>query len=146
MLFLPLILALHVSFRDYVTIQLTTHRILTLQNTALRLITFSMPRTSTTSVFSELSLLKVFDQVKVLNISYLQKFLKNNLPSDVISLLDFEEIDHFTGTRGKSIKLLKLSSVKTSNFGLNSFSRLSAKQWNELQKHILTPNTLTLMT
>jgi len=109
-----------------------THRILTLQNTALRLMTFSEPRTSATPLFAELKLLKIFDQVKVMNILFIQKYLQGNLPSDVLSTLNFDEIDHKTGTRGKAIKLLKLSTVKTTNFGLNSFSRLSSKQWNEL--------------
>jgi len=112
-----------------------THRILTLQNTALRLMTFSGPRTSATPLFAELSLLKFYDQVKVMNISFIQKYLQGNLPSDVLSTLNYEEIDHVPATRGKAIKLLKLSTVKTSNFGLNSFSRLSSKQWNELLKN-----------
>lgn len=109
-----------------------THRILTLQNTALRLMTFSEPRTSATPLFAELELLKFFDQVKVLNILFIQKYLKNNLPSDVLSTFNFDEIDHKTVTRGNDTKLLKLSTVKTTNFGLNSLSRLSSKQWNEL--------------
>ena len=109
-----------------------THRILTLQNTALRLMTFSEPRTSATPLFSQLELLKLFDQVKVMNILFIQNFLKGNLPSDVLSTLNFDEIDHKIVTKGKDIKLLKLSTVKTTNFGLNSFSRLSSKHWNEL--------------
>ena len=94
--------------------------------------TFSEPRTSATPLFSELELLKFFDQVKVMNILYIQKYLKNNLPSDVLSTFNFDEIDHKIVTRGKDTKLLKLSTVKATNFGLNFFSRLSSKQWNEL--------------
>ena len=110
----------------------TTHRIQILQNTALRLITFKEPRSSANPLYHELSLLKIFDQVKVMNVCYVQKYLQGNLPSDVLSTLNFKEIDHVVGTRRKAIKLLKLSTVKTLNFGLNSFSRLSSKQWNEL--------------
>jgi len=110
----------------------TTHRIQILQNTALRLMTFKEPRSSANPLYHELSLLKIFDQVKVMNVCYVQKYLQGNLPSDVLSTLNFEEIDHAVGTRRKAIKLLKLSTVKTLNFGLNSFSRLSSKQWNEL--------------
>ncbi len=94
--------------------------------------TFSEPRTSATPLFAELELLKFFDQVKVTNILFIQKYLQGNLPSDVLSTLNFNEIDHKIYTRGKNIKLLKLSTVKTTNYGLNSFSRLSSKQWNEL--------------
>ena len=67
-----------------------------------------------------------------MNILFIKKFLRGNLPSDVLSTLNFDVIDHKIVTRGKNIKLLKLSMVKTTNFGLNSFSRLSSKQWNEL--------------
>ena len=45
-----------------------THRILTLQNFALRLLTFNGPRISATPLYSELKILKFFDQVKVMNI------------------------------------------------------------------------------
>eukprot|EP00111_Clytia_hemisphaerica_P010587 TCONS_00030955-protein len=80
-----------------------TYRILTLQNTALRLMRFSEPRTSATPLFAELKLLKIFDQMKVINILYIQKYLQGNLPSDVLSTLH-----HKTGTRGKAFKQLKL--------------------------------------
>ena len=112
-----------------------THRIQVLQNTAMRLITFKGPRTSATPIYAELGLLKFFDQVKVMNILYVQKYLNGNLPSDVLSTLDFEEIDHLRGTRRKKCKLLKLSTVNTLNFGLNSFTRLASKQWNELLRN-----------
>jgi hypothetical protein len=115
-----------------------THRILTLQNTALRLITFNGPRASATPLYSELGLLKFFDQVKVMNILYVHKFLNGNLPADVLATLKFEMSNHPFGTRGNIIGLLKLSPVNTSNFGINSFSRLSSCQWNDLQNSCKT--------
>jgi hypothetical protein len=110
-----------------------THRILTLQNITLRLITFNGPRVSATALYAELGLLKLFDQVKVMNILYVHKFLNGNLPSDVLSTLKFEKLNHSIGTRGNTNGLLKLSIVNTLNYGLNSFSRLSSIQWNEIQ-------------
>ena len=112
-----------------------THRIQVLQNTALRLITFNEPRTSASPLFSELGLLKFFDLVKVMNILYVQKYLNNDLPTDVLSTLNFEELNHPRETRRNENKLLKLSTVNTLNFGLNSFTRLSSKQWNELRSN-----------
>ena len=63
----------------------TTHRIQILQNTALRLMTFKEPRSSANPLYHELSLLTIFNQVKVMNVCYVQKYLQGNLPSDVLS-------------------------------------------------------------
>ena len=113
-----------------------THRILTLQNFALRLLTFNGPRISATPLYSELKILKFFDQVKVMNIIYVHKYLNGNLPIDTLNTLNFEKIDHSFRTRGNTLSLLKLSNVKTTNYGLNSFSRLATIQWNCLQNRI----------
>ena len=43
------------------------HRILTLQKCALRLITFSVPRTPSNPIFSNLRVFKIFDLVEILN-------------------------------------------------------------------------------
>ena len=112
-----------------------THRILTLQNFAMRLITFNGPRKSATPLYAELSLLKFFDQVKVLNILYVHKYLNGNLPEDCLKTLKFEKTDHSYGTRGNTIGLLNRPNVNSTNYGLNSFSRLSYNQWNELQQN-----------
>ena len=68
-----------------------THRILTLQNLVMRLITFSAPRKSTTPLYAELSILKFFDQVKVMNILYVHKYLNGNLPEDCLETLKFNK-------------------------------------------------------
>ena len=44
-----------------------THRILTLQNFAMRLLTFNGPRVSATPLYAELGVLKFFDQVEIIN-------------------------------------------------------------------------------
>ena len=111
-----------------------THRIQTLQNTAIRLITFNGPRVSATPLYAELGILKAFDQVKVMNILHIHKYLNGNLPTDALDTLKFNKINHSFGTRGNSVSLLKHQSVNTTCYGLNSFTRLSSNQWNELQK------------
>ena len=117
-----------------------THRILTLQNFALRLITFNGPRVSATPLYAEHGILKFFDQVEVMNILYVHKYLNGNLPSDTLNTLKFEKIDHSVGTRGNTIGLLKRPNVNTTNFGLHSFSRLSTDQWNELHNNFQNLN------
>ena len=99
----------------------------------MRLITFNGPRVSATPLYADLGILKFFDQVKVMNILYVHKYLNGNLPSDSLVTLDFNKINHSIGTRANAMGLLKCSNVNTTNNGLNSFSRLSSKFWNELQ-------------
>ena len=111
-----------------------THRILILQNTALRLMTFSPPRSSATTLYANHGILKIFDLVKVLNILYVHKFLNQNLPSDILKTLSIEKIDHSQGTRGSTKGLLKYNSANTTSFGLNSLSCLSSHQWNWIQQ------------
>ena len=104
-----------------------THRILTLQNTAMRLLTFNGPRTSATPLYSELGILNLFDQVEVMNILYVHKYLNGNLPTDTLNTLKFQKIDHSFGTRGNVIGLIKQPTICTTNYGLYSFSNLSIK-------------------
>ena len=111
-----------------------THRILTLQKTALRLMTFSEPRSPSSPIFSDLGILKIFDQVEVLNILLVHQHLNRNLPLDTLETLQFSQICHSTGTRGNTLGLLKRSNVRTKCFGLNSLTHLSIQQWNNLQQ------------
>ena len=115
-----------------------THRILTLQKSALRLITFREPRSPSNPIFAELGLLKFFDLVKVLNILFVHQHLNSNLPTDLLQTLSFGKVDHSFGTRGNSLGLLKSQHFKTSTFGLYSFTKLATIQWNKLQ--IAYPN------
>ena len=72
-----------------------THRVLTLQNTALRLMTFNGPRTSATPLYADLSILKLFDLVKIMNILYVHKYLNGNLPTDTLKpLISLKQIIH----------------------------------------------------
>ena len=73
-----------------------THRIQILQNTAARLMTFNGPRVSAKPLLADLELLTVFDQVKVMNITYLHRYFNQNLPSESLKTLTFEKTPHKT--------------------------------------------------
>ena len=90
-----------------------THRIATLQNTALRLMTFSSPRYSATRLYADHGILKIFDLVKLMNIVYVHKFLNQNLPTDILNTLSIERINHSQGTRGCTRGLLRYQSSNT---------------------------------
>ena len=76
----------------------TCHRILTLQKSALRLMTFNAPRSPSNPIFSNLGILKVFDLVEVLNILFVPKYF---LPNDLIDTVSFSKICHSFNTRGR---------------------------------------------
>ena len=111
----------------------TCHRILTLQKLALRLITFNAPRSPSNPIFSNLGILKFFDLVEVLNILFVHQHLNGGLPDVLLGNFKLNRISHSFITRGKALDLLQTPSVKTSFYGLHSFSRLAIKQWNHLQ-------------
>ena len=110
-----------------------THRILTLQKAALRLMLLREPRTHSSPMFAELGILNFFDQVEVLNILFVHQHINGKLPMDTLRTLNFDKISHDTGTRGSTLGLLSRSNVNTKTFGLNSLSWLSIQQWNNLQ-------------
>ena len=110
-----------------------TNRILTLQKTALRLLTFNEPRSHSNPIFAELGILKFFDLVKVLNIHLVHQHLNAKLPLDLMSSLNFDIVDHQLGTRNQVLGLIKLKHYNTHTFGLNSLVRLATQQWNNLQ-------------
>ena len=103
------------------------------QKTALRLITFSAPRSPSNPIFSNLGILKFFDIVETLNILFVHQHLNHNLPSDLLKTLKFTKISHSFNTRSNVIGLLQLPSVRTQNYGSNSFSKLAIQQWNDFK-------------
>ena len=113
-----------------------THRILTLQKAALRLMTFNQPRAPSAPIFSDLKILTVFDLVKLLNIQFVHKFLNSELPDDTLNTFAFTKISHSYRTRGNALGLLVEPDFNTRTFGTFSLSKASISDWNSLQyKH-----------
>ena len=102
--------------------------------------TFNGPRISATPLFADLELLNFFDQVKAMNIVYLHKYFNANLPVASLQTLQFEKTQHAIGTKDKVIELIFRPNVNTTTFGLNSFTRISSNQWNELQRNSVDKN------
>ena len=110
-----------------------THRILTLQKAALKLMTFNQPRAPSAPIFSDLKILNVFDLVKVLNIQFIHNFLNSELPEDTLNTFAFTKISHSHRTRGNALGLLVEPDFKTRTFGTHSLSKTSVTDWNNLQ-------------
>ena len=86
MLFLPAAHDILPSYGVYVIILS-----LTLQNSAMRIITFNSPRVSATPLHSDLGIFKSFDHVKVMNILYVHKFLNGDIQSNSLITLNFKK-------------------------------------------------------
>ena len=135
-----------------------THRILTLQKAAVKLMTFNHPRSPSAPIFANLEILKFFDLVKVLNIEFLHKFLNSKLPFDTLNTFEIKKISHSHKTRSNSLGLLVEPLCQSKTYGSNSLPKLSISQWNNLQhywseidlsrtrpseiKNFLPPNTI----
>ena len=110
-----------------------SHRILTLQNNAMRLMTFTKPWKSASPIYLRLGILKIFDLVKVLNIILVFHYLNFNLPDDLLKSLEFKQFTHSYDTRGRNTNMLMLPDVSSSQYGSKSLSKLAVSQWNSLQ-------------
>ncbi|MEM6831004.1 MAG: reverse transcriptase family protein [Bacteroidota bacterium] len=117
-----------------------SRRALILQKCAIRLISFSPPRSPSAPLFSRLKILNVFDLVKLFNILFVHQYLNSELPSDLYSTFSFKRIDHSYPTRGQNLGLLKVPKISTTKHGSNSLSYQAITQWNLFQqKHPNAP-------
>jgi len=110
-----------------------SHRVLTLQNNAMRLMTFTEPWKSASPIYLRLGVLKLFDLVEVLNIILVFQYLNFNLPDDLLKSFEFKQFTHTYDTRGRNINMLMLPDVSSNQYGSKSLSKLAASQWNSLQ-------------
>ena len=115
-----------------------TRRVLILQKYALRILSFSPPRTPSAPIFKTFKILTIFDLVKTLNILFVHQHLNLNLPPDLCNSITFDEIDHNYSTRCQSLGLIKRPKVSTTTYGLKSLCIQSITQWNILKR--LHPN------
>ena len=113
-------------------------RIIKLQKTAVRIITFSDQHTHSNPLFIELNLLKVEDVFKFQIILSVYDFINNALPKSLNHLFEINNTTHQHDTRSKPcLHLPKFNSV---TFGKNSLSYNGSVLWNDFSKHFDTTN------
>ena len=112
----------------------TSKPIFILQKKALRLITFNNYQCPSSPLFSDLKILKIFDLVRCLHISFVHKFLNNRLPFELLQFFNFIQLEENHGTRGAKLKLLFVPSYNTITFGNKSFTKTCITPWNYLQR------------
>ena len=114
-------------------------RVLILQKCALRIISFSPPRSPSAPLFKSFEILTIFDLVKTLNILFVYQHLNFQLPPDLCNTIHFNKIDHSYPTRSQSLGLLKCPEVSTVRYSLKSLYIQSITQWNHIKR--LHPST-----
>ena len=113
------------------------NRLIKLQKTAVRLITFSNPIAHSAPLFKQLKLNTLNELVFIANVKLTYQALNNLLPCALSNVLRLHYVVNNFYTRAQTDNLLKRFEVRTSTFGIHSVSYQCIKNWNKLQSHIL---------
>ena len=115
-------------------------KIQTLQNNALRLISFAESfRDHITPTYHDWNLLKIRDLVTLKNILFVHDFFNNKLPESFAGYFKLSSDMHSHGTRSAIQNQLFLPCVTSTAYGRKSFKITTILSWNHFTK--LYPNT-----
>ena len=112
----------------------------TIQNKALRIISFKHPRTSATPLFKKIGILKLADNVSLQNFLFAHGSLNNQLPLTLSGQLCLVDTNH--NLRSKSLLQLKRHCSKTIIYGSRSIKSKSVDIWNFINKQFYKENFL----
>ena len=112
-----------------------TRRILLLQKSAIRIMTYAPFRSPSKTLFYQLRILNIFDLVKLLNMLFVHQAFNFEVPPHILIAFKFTKLPHSVNTRGKAIGLLSQCKVNTSNYGIFSVSFQAISCWNFFQCH-----------
>ena len=111
-----------------------TEKIFKIQKNAVRIITQSGFNVHTSPQYKTLEILKVHDQITLLNCLFIHDFLNGKLPksfdSTFLKLSDVSSNENMVNTINSDLGCLFLPNVFTSTYGLNSLFRKSIISWN----------------
>ena len=113
-----------------------TNRILTLQKSAIRIMSNVPRRTHTAPLFHHLSILKFFDQIQCHNVLFLHKILNNKTPKSVRET--FAIMLHSHNTRNKNLIIAPL--INTNFFGTYSIKHQCISAWNHFSNIFANQN------
>jgi len=109
-------------------------RIIKLQKSAVRLLTFSDWNTHSKPLFNQLNVLCVTDLVFTMNITLVHAVLCRSTSEAIQKTLNLEYLSDSYFTRGVSVKLLSRPYARTTNFGIYSITYQCILNWNTLQQ------------
>ena len=114
-------------------------RLVSLQKSAVRLMTFSPFRSHTEPLFLNLKILRLHELYFYFNSLLTYKTLTKSSPQDLQDNFNLRHPSHCYPTRNLASEFLSRPLVKTYNYGINSIRYQSVLNWNSLKSFY--PNT-----
>ena len=108
------------------------NRIIKLQDKVIRVINFSHYNASRNLLYNDSKILKLTDNIKLLNFIYVHNSLNGTLPSALNNNFVFSQNSHTYITRGSLLNKILLPKVRTKIYGLKSINYESSIAWNNL--------------
>ena len=105
-------------------------KIITLQKSAVRIITFSPFRFPTITLFRDLKILKFQDLIYTNNCLFVFDHFHNSLPISLSNLFLKTSDVHHHATRNNDNQKLHVPGIFTSKFGINSLKHQCILNWN----------------
>ena len=108
------------------------NRIIKLQDKVIRIINFAYYNASRNPLYNNSKILKLCDNIKLINFMYVHDSLKGNLPLALNNNFIFSHNLHNYNTRGSILNKIVLPRVRTKVYGLKSINYESSLVWNNL--------------
>ena len=112
-------------------------KIFNLQKRALRILTFSDNNEHSNPLFSQLSILKLADQVKLKNCVFVHNTLNKTSPHCFEGYFSLLSDIHTVNTRQSSLGCIYVNHNNTVRYGLNSITKKSIIDWNFFCKQFI---------
>ena len=115
-----------------------------IQKKAIRIISFSEPKSHSEPLFKSLNLLKLNDVIELQILSFVYQWSHRLLPPCFSEYFKFTSSVHSYSTRQSSKRNLYLASVNTTQYGLRSLKFTGPRLWNALPTSLTTSNSLRI--
>ena len=115
-----------------------------LQKKALRIISFSDFRDSSSPLFKKWKILKISDIVELQNCLLSHSFLNGKLPSSFETFFQRCSDVHNAPTRFSKSECFYMPRVKSVKYGMNSITSACIHSWNNTTKILESPSSLSL--
>ena len=111
---------------------------------AIRIISFSEPKSHSEPLFKSLNLLKLNDVTELQILSFVYQWSHRLLPPCFSEYFKFTSSVHSYSTRQSCKRNLCLASVNTTQYGLRSLKFTGPRLWNSLHTSLTTSNSLRI--
>ena len=115
-----------------------------IQKKAIRIISFSEPKSHSEPLFKSLNLIKFNDGIELQILSFVYQWSHRLLPHCFSEYFKFTSSVHSYSTRQSSKRNLYLASVNTTQYGLRSLKFTGPRLWNSLPTSLTTSNSLRI--